>query len=422
MFHEITLKNFRTHKSTTIKLYPITLLIGNNNSGKTNLLAGIQHFCEIICHNFFQDQGDRSLSLSEIIQQDILPSKHRFAKREDEVGFSIVWSKNKDCVKYSIDISYKHDSYDVSLSFLEKNIFLKEEIAITIEDEEFVSTETHKPIDRDSVRTLADKINNRYLENIFREFIYDLSKVLFYHLQPSFLKDSNALNEKTLKIYIPEVEEFDFFRMLKSTGANFQRVLWDFKQKDEYSFTKFIALMRRFDRSFQDISRNQINPGIVWNFDWGGKGIIEEFDSRFLSDGFIKAAVISLLASVRMPPSLILLEEIENGINPANIQEIVRWIWQMTSLNSDHHSSQFILTSHSPSVLREFHDYLDHVYTVRLDKRNSRSDVRNLNDALDTLIGIGTIEGETIDHENGKHLVNIPKYQLADLWYSGIIG
>ncbi|MFN5892622.1 MAG: AAA family ATPase, partial [Dolichospermum sp.] len=36
MFTQVTLKNFKTHKLTTIELPPITLLIGNNNSGKSN--------------------------------------------------------------------------------------------------------------------------------------------------------------------------------------------------------------------------------------------------------------------------------------------------------------------------------------------------------------------------------------------------
>ncbi|RKZ42588.1 MAG: DNA replication protein [Gammaproteobacteria bacterium] len=44
MFNQITLINYKTHQSTTITLNPITLLIGDNNSGKTNLLSGIQHF------------------------------------------------------------------------------------------------------------------------------------------------------------------------------------------------------------------------------------------------------------------------------------------------------------------------------------------------------------------------------------------
>jgi predicted ATPase len=151
--------------------------------------------------------------------------------------------------------------------------------------------------------------------------------------------------------------------------------------------------------------------------------MLPEFYPDDVSDGFMKAAAISLLASLDRPPTLILLEEIENGVNPGNIQELMHWIWQMTSPTSEGFTSQFIITSHSPSVLREFHEHLDHVYTVRLEKRSRTSDVRNLNTSLDTLVGIGTVEGEIIEDEiTGKRTVEIPKYQLAELWYSGTIG
>jgi len=48
MFTQVTLENFKTHKLTTIELHPVTLLIGNNNSGKSNLIEGIQHFSRLV--------------------------------------------------------------------------------------------------------------------------------------------------------------------------------------------------------------------------------------------------------------------------------------------------------------------------------------------------------------------------------------
>jgi hypothetical protein len=76
--------------------------------------------------------------------------------------------------------------------------------------------------------------------------------------------------------------------------------------------------------------------------------------------------------------------------------------------------------------LREFNQHPDHVYTVRLDKRSRQSDVRNLNTALDTLVGIGAIKDDEVEYETeentGKQLIKIPKYQLAELWYTGTIG
>jgi hypothetical protein len=52
--------------------------------------------------------------------------------------------------------------------------------------------------------------------------------------------------------------------------------------------------------------------------------------------------------------------------------------------------------------------------------------VRNLNTALDTLVGIGAIKDDEVEYETeentGKQLIKIPKYQLAELWYTGTIG
>ena len=47
MFKKITLKNYRTHVDTTFELQEITLLMGSNNAGKSNLLMGIQHFSQL---------------------------------------------------------------------------------------------------------------------------------------------------------------------------------------------------------------------------------------------------------------------------------------------------------------------------------------------------------------------------------------
>ena len=133
--------------------------------------------------------------------------------------------------------------------------------------------------------------------------------------------------------------------------------------------------------------------------------------------------LLPLLTTVRRPPALILLEEIENGVNPANIHAFLSWIQQATidSSRPNEYRTQFILTTHSPAVLREFHEELENVYSVKLHRKGFRSDVRNLSDALDTLIGLGGLDGEIVE-EGGKRKVIVTQKDLVDLWYSGTIG
>ena len=178
-------------------------------------------------------------------------------------------------------------------------------------------------------------------------------------------------------------------------------------------------------KEFHGIRKGE-DEGLVWEFDLGRDepGRLDEFAPGVISDGFLKAAAIALLTTARQAPAVILIEEIENGVNPANIQEFMSWLWQAAGepgASSQRRKPQFVLTSHSPAVLRDFVDNLENVYTVRLERHGFKSDVRNLAEALDTLIGIGTIDGEIIESD-GRKTVKIPRSELSELWYSGTIG
>jgi len=423
MFTKITLKNYRSHKLTTIDLSPITLLIGNNNSGKSNLLSGIQHFSNLIKRGRLEHSDEEK----RIYAEDICNHKYRLAKDDEPMGFEISWSPH-----IGAEITYEIDLYDysiyaepaycvekITINFLgDEKILISGSVYIKDRTDSLLLRQLIKDSDKDS------DIGTDPYKHLSKVFFEEFENTFSFHFQPTFLKDSSR----------PQLDSIDFSELsikdankipiaLGVTGTGLQAVIEYIKENKEQIYTRFVALLIRFEINFQGVRYDELQKKLLWGFDLGQKGTVEEFYPDSVSDGFMKAAAISLLASLFRPPTLILLEEIENGINPGNIQELMRWLWQMTSPNSLGLTTQFIITSHSPSVLREFHNHLDHVYTVRLQKRDRTSDVRNLNTSLDTLVGIGTVEGEIIEDETtGKRTVEIPKYQLAELWYSGTIG
>jgi AAA15 family ATPase/GTPase len=424
MFKQVTLENFRTHKLTTIELYPVTLLIGNNNSGKTNLLAGIQHFCNLVR----RENSDNKKSQTINATRDLYPHKYRLAKDEEPMSFSILWNNEDGEINYKIEICES--------SNFRYNASCQEKITIQLANNQIskeLESGYNQPI---NILELRKKIqldpsleeNEKALCELF--FLY-FTNTFSYHFQPTFLKqkdndDAEQQQENKFNNSL-EIEERRIPVSLGETGSNFQSLLHHVKENEQRIFSSFIAKMRTVDTSFIGVRYDPNRSSLIWEFDLGRKGSVEEFMPDVVSDGFMKIAAISLLASLRRPPAIIMLEEIENGINPGNIQQLMNWIWQATSPNQDGFTtSQFILTSHSPSVLREFNQHPDHVYTVRLDKRSRQSDVRNLNTALDTLVGIGAIKDDEVEYEieenTGKKLIKIPKYQLAELWYTGTIG
>ena len=103
MFKDITLRNFRTHKVTNIELHPVTLFIGNNNSGKTNFLAGIQHFSGLVRRGR-PGHRDRTVKAT----RDLYPHQNKFANNQP-IGFRISWNNAFGEITYEMEVYENQD-------------------------------------------------------------------------------------------------------------------------------------------------------------------------------------------------------------------------------------------------------------------------------------------------------------------------
>ncbi|WP_030164582.1 AAA family ATPase [Spirillospora albida] len=118
-----------------------------------------------------------------------------------------------------------------------------------------------------------------------------------------------------------------------------------------------------------------------WSFDLvvEGQGLVP---SSLLSDGTLR--IIGLLAALHDPdhPGVLMVEEIENGLHPARLAELLRRIQErVTDLNDPESLGrplrQVIITSHSPVVVSELYRtcpeslvFMD--AAVRVDPENDR--------------------------------------------------
>lgn len=415
MFTEISLKNFRTHRHTTVKLHPITLLIGNNNSGKSNLLQGIRHLSRLVWRSGPRHKPE----LARVNAQfDYFLHRYRLASDEEPLAWSVKWKGQGFNVSYDLELFQTKRSRDfVSCS---ERVSIRIGSAKPLE----ISSGIDGKSNRLGLRALIENDDNlpQEFRDASRTFFVKLGGAFAYHLQPSFL--NMAVEENTRVQAYEQNERVRIPSALGFEGGSFQRLIFHAKEKEERVFSRFVALVRRFNDDFHSVRLNDRGYPI-WEFDLGSPRTdrpVEEFSPALLSDGFLKAAAIALIVSVDSPPSIIMLEEIENGINPGNIREVMHWLWQAVSTQPGDGKSQFILTSHSPSVLREFSEELDNVYNLRLDRKTYSSDVRNLNATLEAMVGIGAIEGDVAIDDKGEKIVRIPAGQLTDLWYEGTIG
>ena len=115
MFEKISLTNYRTHKFTEIELYPITLLIGNNNSGKSNFLAGIRHFSQLVARANYPSsedvqeedatqKADFVSAKKQLWAADLFPHRYRLASDEEPMAFCCTWKHKRGEVEYQIGL------------------------------------------------------------------------------------------------------------------------------------------------------------------------------------------------------------------------------------------------------------------------------------------------------------------------------
>ena len=407
MFEEFTLKNFGNHKNTTIKIYgPIVLLIGANSSGKTNFLKGIHFMSKMVSRarpSKGQENKEDRINKTRIKPYEFRTFYYRWAKGEP-MELSSKWKDVKDNkVTYSLTIYEK-----------EHRILGKEKLIVKINNKDEKCFETGES----EYLNLRLQIQNENIENNYKRlinaFFVDLASIYFFHFQPSALKGlikQESLLNKENGLLLPGA--------LGHSGENFPEIVEYVRDHEKKVYDKMVSFLRIIDEKFESV---RVEGGQLRWFYKPQKQIprLYNFTTEQVSDGFIKASAIALLISLDKSPSMILLEEVENGINPLNIRHLLKWLYQAAGTSNSiarGYITQFILTTHSPIVLREFVDNLKCVYSLRRMDKEFLSIVKNLEEVIRTFVEVGTIEGELT--EKG---VKIYKEQLESLWLEGLIG
>jgi len=425
MFKTMWIKNFATHVDTTINLSDLTLIIGANNSGKSNLLSAINHFSKLISRAFPGNDKDKKIKNS-----DFFPYRHSLSDAEAPMEFQCLWEKHGYAIEYHLILSpyIKAD---------EKAISCKEKLNITDTRSNQTNRYEHGDNVTSSEMLLRTNINQQNLDkdtlDIIEIFFKSLSFAYYYNLQPSFLKGIGVpfkYNPRTQQ-YAPHAHT-DFCRRYETEhqnvniaigmgeqGYNFQELVKYVKKHEDKTYGRFRAYLQRFVKSFNAIIIEK--DRVKWQFDMGNNNF-SYYDAEKISEGMLKAGAVALLCAMSPPPAIVMLEGVENGINQKNLSEFLGWLEGA----SDENGTQFILTSHSPSVIREFNQDLDKVYKIDLkEKSGYKSNLTNLNDAISLLASINTIDEDAIigyKEVDGNKVLQIRAYELTELFYNGVLG
>jgi len=103
---------------------------------------------------------------------------------------------------------------------------------------------------------------------------------------------------------------------------------------------------------------------------WGGESV--RLLAPQVSDGLLRLIAISAMHELPQPPSVVMIDEIENGLHPHLVGTVVEMLEELAKRTE----IQVVATSHSPIALN-YVDDASHVLVVERDRRG-RSRVKRL--------------------------------------------
>jgi len=355
MIKELSLKNWKSFTEATLHIDPLTVLIGSNASGKSNALDAL----------LFLNRVSHGVSLFSAIAGDVnLPPLRggiEWVCRKPEKQFTLMivtsGTNSKQDYRYSLTVQVNgtkaevHAEELVALNYRPRSNKPQEKALFQSKQEEadspaipvYFSTGTQgrgKRLDLSRSHTILAQTETlsirKEVQEAARYILAKLVRIFVFDPIPSHMRDYTALSDS-----------------LMEDGANIAGVLagleGERKEQVEQTITKYLKQLPE-----RDIKR--IWTETVGKFGTDAMLYCEEgwdsqpshvVDARGMSDGTLRYLAIVTALLTREPGSLLVIEEVDNGLHPSRAQMLV----EMLQTLGEERNIDVLVTTHNPALL-----------------------------------------------------------------------
>jgi predicted ATPase len=415
MLQKITIQNFRSLKDVSLELQDVNVLIGANNSGKTNLLKAFTYFDKLLG----QIESDFIETMTEPkLNGNALQEKRDKEKNElDRANFkNLLLKKAVDNISHDDYLIFRFDLnlgnnlfkvYQLEIKSYTSGLIFNDFIGETennkvpyfnIDDEYFV---------KDNFKNISNEIT---VNHLFKgePLIEYLSNLQIYQPNPEKLKIPYPLSSD--KQLLPDTSNIVAFldNMRDEFPSVFKNIIQDLNNCIE-DFTDLIfqkvEVKIKITKDFApDVDFIEIQKKI---------GLLDKYGNSYWAEELSEGTLyfLALLAIIHQPnpPKLLLLEEPERGIHPRRIKEVMDFIFRLASEKK----IQIILTTHSPIVLDCFREYPEKVFVFDKDEEGATI-VKNLEKDI-------LIPKEEKELANGIEPIDYTR-SMGSYWEAGFFG
>lgn len=316
MIESIYVTNFKSLGKVELKLGKFTCLIGMNGSGKSTVLQAIDFISQLMVGRVDEWLDARGWSVADLNCKLRKESNVTFGlKFKTSTGKSLTWVG----------------------AFNRSQLRCTEEI-IQLDKEKFFRVANQK-------YSVAD---NAYQGIAFTYQGSLLSALKDSELTEELLEFRNAIQQvKSLELLSPQLLRKRARSTEKGIGAGGEKLSAYLDTLSGSTHAALVEQLRRFYPGLVDFKVSSLRSG------WKKLSVVEQFsqqrletDAAHSNDGLLR--ILAILTQAASERSLILLDEIENGINQEVIETLVD-----TLVESPH---QLLVTTHSPLILNFLED------------------------------------------------------------------
>ncbi|MFC4181984.1 AAA family ATPase [Saccharococcus thermophilus] len=355
MLKEVHYKNWKSFSNATLYIDPLTVLIGTNASGKSNALDGIAFLSRVVQGKELQTilSGDSALLLEANIQA--IRGGVEWAAKHPHSSFTleaVIEGDEETDYHYSIEVSTKSDVELVSESLVKidrkMNKRTKLFTATAEEDSPTVAASVYngrrpkkKPFKRSVsvISQLKNQETHPEVDEAIQLVVHTLENVFILDPAPALMRD-----------YKP------FSNRLASNASNVAGVLAalpkEEKKQTEKLLSKYVSRLPEGDVQrvwAEPVGRFKTDAMLYCEEQWPGSDKKLIVDARGMSDGTLRFIGILTALLTRPKGSLIVIEEIDNGLHPSRAGILID---MLNEIGTDR-QIDILMTTHNPALLDE---------------------------------------------------------------------
>ncbi len=396
MIKEVNLKDWKSFSDSILYIDPLTLIIGANASGKSNTLDAL----------LFLKRISSGIPIIQSINGDInIPSIRggiEWVCRKPACHFTLEIIVEENNIDYRYRLSVKVD--DTTAEVFQEELTQLGNIQKTVSKEKPLYFTKEEETTGSGIPTYfytAKKGRKRCID-LNRSYAI-ISQIETMNIRKEIKEGARAVLSNLQKIFVFDpipnhMRNYSSFSdHLKTDGSNIAGVLAALpeprKKEVEKTLTDYLKDLPEKDIIkvwTETVGKFKTDAMLYCKEGWVNKDKSQIVDSRGMSDGTLRYLAIVTAMLTQSPGSLIVVEEVDNGLHPSRAYLLIN---MLRKIGKDR-SVDVIVTTHNPAMLDAAGSkMIPFIIVAHRDKKTGASKLTQLEDIqqLPKLMAFGSL-------------------------------